>query len=383
MEQIFPPEIINYSAEKHFSTFSRKSQIIYLSLLFFTAGGFIPLFLVKTEITILNRGIIRSAGEPVPITVAVNAILLKSSVDENRYVNAGDTLLWLDKEKLEKRIAFLEKRIKENNNYLDDIAILLDNGYPSGELKTDLIKRSYEEYHQQIMEFDLEIELIQKQYHRAKFLFDKQVIPKVEKEETEYRLIKKGEEKKVFIKLTRNKWQRLASEYRTANQEYRNEIDEWTKEAENYSLLAPQSGFISHFNGVLPGNYITSGSVIGFIHPSDSILSEHLVSPRDVGFLHKGMKAFFQVDAFDYHEWGLASGNITAISKDIYMIDNQPFFKVRCHINEKNLELKNGYKGELKNGLTMTARFIVTKRTLAQLLVDKTDNWLNPNLIKE
>jgi hypothetical protein len=58
-------------------------------------------------------------------------------------------------------------------------------------------------------------------------------------------------------------------------------------------------------------------------------------------------------------------------------------FKVRSSLDQSFLALKNGYRGELKKGLTVTARFRVTKRTLAQLLFDKTDNWLNPKIIKE
>lgn len=380
MEPIFPPDVIKNSAEQHFSTFSRKSQVIYLCLLLFTAGAFVPLFLVKTEITVLSRGLIRSAVEPIPLTTAANAVILKSSVAENRPVHAGDTLLWLDNEKIEKRIAHLNSLIGQNNDYLEDITCLTGSGLRPVELKTTLFKRSREEYRQKISEFDTEIGLLEKQYHRAKTLFENQVIPQAEKEEKEYHLTKKTEEKEVFIKLTLSKWQGLATEYRNANQDYRSEIAGWAKDTENYYLLAPHSGYITNYNGVLPGNYVASGTVIGFIRPADSLLSEHLLPPKDIGYLQRGMKAFLQVDAYDYHEWGLATGNIIDISEDIYLINNQPFFKVRCHINEKYLELRNGYRGEIKKGLTTTARFVVTERTLAQLLVDKADNWLNPNI---
>jgi membrane fusion protein, peptide pheromone/bacteriocin exporter len=380
MEHIFPPEVIKNSVEQHFSTFSRKSQVIYLCLLLFTAGAFVPLFLVKTEITILSRGLIRSAVEPIPLTTAANAVILKSSVAENRPVNTGDTLLWLDKEKIEKRIAHLNSLIDQNNDYLEDLACLTDFGLRPVELRTALFKRSREEYRQKISEFDTEIGLLEKQYRRSKILFENQVIPQAEKEEKEYQLAKKTEEKEVFIKLTLSKWQSFATEYRSASQNYRSEIAGWAKDTENYYLLAPHSGYISNYNGVLPGNYVASGTVIGFIRPADSLLSEHLLPPKDIGYLQRGMKTFLQVDAYDYHEWGLATGSVTDISEDIYLINNQPFFKVRCHINEKYLELKNGYRGELKKGLTTTARFVVTERTLAQLLVDKTENWLNPNI---
>ena len=39
---------------------------------------------------------------------------------------------------------------------------------------------------------------------------------------------------------------------------------------------------------------------------------------------------------------------------------------------------KNGYKGDISKGMTLTARFLIANRSLWQLLYDKVDNWLNP-----
>ncbi len=44
------------------------------------------------------------------------------------------------------------------------------------------------------------------------------------------------------------------------------------------------------------------------------------------------------------------------------------------------LSLKNGYKGYLKKGMTVFARFVIAERTVMQLLVDKVDNWLRPGV---
>ncbi|MNY20331.1 hypothetical protein D3C86_1538050 [compost metagenome] len=69
------------------------------------------------------------------------------------------------------------------------------------------------------------------------------------------------------------------------------------------------------------------------------------------------------------------------ISDDIIIISNsQPVFKVRCELKKNHLVLKNGYKGYLKKGMSFTARFTVTERSLYQLLYDKVDDWVNPNL---
>lgn len=383
MESIFPQEIIRNSAESHFFKFSRKTSIIYSFTIGILSFAIILLFIVKTEVTVLSRGLIRSAGEPVPVTTPVNAEVRKTLIKENGFVNSGDTLLWLNKEKYEEKILHLQALVNENNEYLSDIKILLAADPFSTELKTDLFKRANDEFIQQISEIDLEIELLQKNFNRVQMLFNQNVIPKAELEEKEYLLAKKIEEKDVFIKLNMNKWQQLANEYMLLNKRYQNEIAGLKKDIENYFILAPHTGYIKNYIGILPGNFVTPGQVIGVISPSDNLITEHLVPPEDIGYLKIGMPAIFQVDAYNYNQWGFATGNIIEISKEVYILENRPFFKVRCKMNEQYLSLKNGYKGELKKGLTTTTRFKVTERTIAQLLFDKADNWLNPNILNE
>jgi HlyD family secretion protein len=55
-------------------------------------------------------------------------------------------------------------------------------------------------------------------------------------------------------------------------------------------------------------------------------------------------------------------------------------FKVKCTFKSPTLMLKNGVKGQLKKGMSLQARFILTRRSLFQLLFDRTDDWINPEL---
>ena len=71
-------------------------------------------------------------------------------------------------------------------------------------------------------------------------------------------------------------------------------------------------------------------------------------------------------------------GKVIDISDDIIIQDQTPYFKVKCQLNKNYLQLKNGYKGQVKKGMTFSANFTVTKRSLYQLLYDKVDDWLNP-----
>lgn len=115
------------------------------------------------------------------------------------------------------------------------------------------------------------------------------------------------------------------------------------------------------------------------ISPDTSLIVESFVNPNDIGLLQKNMPVRFQVDAFNYNQWGLATGKVLEISNDVHIVNERPVFKVKCLLDKEYLQLKNGYKGYLKKGMTLQARFMVTERTLWQLLYDKVDDWINPN----
>jgi len=381
MSKLFPSDIIGLSTENHFSKFSKKSSAIYIVVLLAFIVTVISFFFIKTEITVQSRGLIRSSAEPIQITSPVVAEVVQSVLKENKSVTIGDTLIWLKRKKIKEGIGHLEDLIFENENYLNDISLMLKFKYNS--LKTDLFKTTHSQYRQKLSELDLSIKLVQHAYSRALTLYNKQVIPLAEKEEKEFQLEKAIEEKKNFVKQSRNEWQRLSTNYKLENKRLRSEIIGLHRDIERYIILAPGSGVIANFNGIQPGSFVSPGQPIAMISPNGSIVTECLVPPKDIGYLRIGMPTAYQVDAYNYNQWGLATGKITYISNEIYFLENQPFFKVRCNLNETHLSLKNGYRGELKKGLTTTVRFNITKRTLAQLFFDKTDNWLNPKIIKE
>jgi membrane fusion protein, peptide pheromone/bacteriocin exporter len=85
------------------------------------------------------------------------------------------------------------------------------------------------------------------------------------------------------------------------------------------------------------------------------------------------------VDAFNYNEWGMLSGQISGISDDYFLVNSLPVFKVKCSLSGNTLRLKNGIPGTIKKGMTLNARFMITKRSLFQLLYQKSDDRFNPS----
>ena len=145
-------------------------------------------------------------------------------------------------------------------------------------------------------------------------------------------------------------------------------------------MTAPLSGTITAYTGVKQGNFIVPNQQVGRISPDNELLVECYITPANIGLIHEEMNVTFQFHSFNYNQWGTGTGKVIELSNNVVSIDNQPYFKVRCSLDQSFLKLKNGYKGYLKKGMTLTGRFKITRRSLFQLLYDKTDNWLNPKI---
>lgn len=152
-------------------------------------------------------------------------------------------------------------------------------------------------------------------------------------------------------------------------------------EENNYVVLSPISGTIENFTGLQVGSFVTASQPIATISPEDNLIVETTVSPDDIGLIKKNQLVKFQIDAFNYNQWGLLEGKVVDIDKNITLQENQAFFKVRCGLKTKTIQLKNGYKTKVSKGMTLTTRYIIARRSLFDLLFDKVDDWLNPKII--
>ena len=108
------------------------------------------------------------------------------------------------------------------------------------------------------------------------------------------------------------------------------------------------------------------------------------MTPRNIGYLSLGMPVIVQVESFNYNEWGTVGGTVKDISSD-FMTDKQghSFYKVKCGMDRDYLQLKNGRTGRLKKGMTVSAHFMITRRSLFDLLYQKMDDWVNPARYKQ
>lgn len=182
-----------------------------------------------------------------------------------------------------------------------------------------------------------------------------------------------------FVEEQLSAWQQELARYRQELSQYKQQLQQVNADAAYYEIRSPVSGTILGINNRYAGGPLQANETLCIISPEETIIGECYVPTKDIGLLKKGQAAHFQFEAFDYNYFGVLTGKIARIDNDFTSIGNKPMFRVYCSFDHTQLQLKNGFTGRLKKGLAFQANFIVTRRTLWQLLFDKLDNWLNPN----
>jgi HlyD family secretion protein len=261
---------------------------------------------------------------------------------------------------------------------VSDLARLAAGGGGSG-LQSALYQQQYSRFVSSLNEQQATMRKLESDLEMYRKLFADKVIAEKELRDKQYEYDKSKAAYSLAVQQQRSAWQEELSRYRLESNRLQADADQLEKQKEWNLIKAPVSGTLQQFSGRYAGGYIQVGETIGVISPDSNLVAECLVSPRDIGYLRAGMPVKFQVDAFNYNEWGSAEGTVLSVASDFTLVENQPVFKVKCRFNETELHTAGGVKGTLKKGMTLQARFILTQRSLFQLLYDRTDDWMNPN----
>ena len=115
-----------------------------------------------------------------------------------------------------------------------------------------------------------------------------------------------------------------------------------------------------------------SGDELLQIVPSDDpLLIEAKVTPRDVAFVRRDLKANVKLDPYDYTVYGSLKGHVTYISSDT-LEEDTPKGKTtyyRVHVQIDEFPEKRGDEIDVLPGMTSTVEIITGDRTVAQYLL--------------
>ncbi len=375
--QLFPPEIIQFTSESHFVEHNKQFRLIYIGI---TVGFLLVLTslpFIKVTISTQSRGIVRTIHENMDLQPTIYGQVDFSQITEGNSVQKGDTLLTLRTERIDEQIKLYERQLKDNVDYIADLDVLLSG---KSLLKTTRFQQESNQHQAKLREMNVSFERLKKEYEIADYLFKEKVVAEVEYLQTKNSFDLIQSQISFYKQQISNNLEIERTRLIQEKDQIETSIKQLKQDKTQYVLTAPISGTLTNVAGIQSGSFLGPGQIIARISPDDALLAECFLLPKDIGFVFDNQPVRFQIDAFNYNQWGLLLGEVIDISKDIVIIDNNPMFRVRCKIYQDHLVLKTGHIGYLKKGMTLTGQFELTERSLFQLLFDKVDNWLNPKL---
>jgi membrane fusion protein, peptide pheromone/bacteriocin exporter len=369
--------------QTYFPAYTRTA-IIYISCIAFFFIAIAALPYLKTDVSVRSSALIRPASEVNTLRSIASGRVKEAYLTENKKVKAGELLYVLESETLNEQEYFAIEKIALKETFIKDAELVLtcskNQTLSNAIFISPIYQQSYFTYRQKLSEAQTHYNKAKQAHDRQYKLYQEKVIAPMEFENFQFEL-KKAEDAIAQLKETqRSQWQSELKNLQEEKRELESQLVRIQKEKATLTIKAPVSGTVQNLTGVYVGSNVFANQELGQISPDTSMLVIAYVQPNDIGFIKKDMNVRLQVDAFNYNQWGMATGKVTAVPQDIKIIDNKPVFEVRCSLDKDFLQLKSGYKGFLKKGMTLQARFIVSQRSLWQLLYDKVDDWVNPNL---
>lgn len=356
-----------------------KSLSIYLVVVLAIITVLILLPIIKVDISSQSRGIIRSTTDNVPLTAIVSGRIIWLNLKNNAEVKKGDTLIKIAKQNLETEKNTQNILSGSITELLQDVNSILAGN--TSHLKTSVAREDFVKFQSRKNELQSKVLQAQINYTRNKGLYDKSIIAKVEYEKYDYELLSANEGLKSYASEQKSAWENQKRDLEERIKNLNGSVAKLKAEENNYFIIAPVSGTIENFSGIQKDSYIIGSQPIATISAADHLIAESTVLPNDIGLIKKNQKVKFQFDAFSYNQWGLLEGKVVDIDQNITIQGEQAFFKIRCALDSKSLKLKSGYKANVSKGMTLTTRYIITRRSLFNLLFDKIDDWLNPKQI--
>lgn len=367
----------DFCIENQIYRHSKKNNTIYLIVIIAFIVVVVLLPFIKVDIVIQSNGNIRPIAEKVELKSSITEMVDYVPLHEGLKVKEGDTILTFNTAAIDSKIRYQQEIEQDYQNQVSDLLRFVRNSLSS---QCSSPKREQEKqlFERQKDEIKLRITAADKKLSRNKQLYQSGAIAEDEYENYVQEKEKSSKELKTLIDNRLSLWKSDLNTLQNSLNETRSTLNQLYRERKMYIIQAPVNGTLDQFSGIYKGAYLMSGQTLASISPDSTLLIESYVQPKDIGFLHQGMPVNIQVASFNYNQWGMLKGYITDISSDFIISDNNAFYKVKCRVYKNYLQLKTGQRGYLKKGMSVQTRFMITRKSLFQLLYQKFDEWINP-----
>ncbi|SDA79208.1 HlyD family secretion protein [Algoriphagus alkaliphilus] len=385
--KIFPSAILNNSVEVYDSQIRIRSKVIYLIALGLILLALASLPLIVVDVAVQTRGTFQSSIQRNPIQIPTGGRLESWNLSENQEVKQGEVLAVIRGEQLNLEMKALKERLDLLQDFIQDLNLLIN--HPSHEegynprLKSNLYQASLYEYQSQLLNQETLVKKLDRDFQRAKILFESKSIAFAEFDEVQVQYQQASTQLELLKKQRLNQWGQELVNHSTERDRIISQLEVSQEQMDQFKVIAGTSGTLMNVQNLNAGDFVYHNQKLAEISPDSELMAVTYISPADIAFLKIGQEVKFQVDAYNYNQWGVATGKVVEIANDLALIsEKEAGFLVTCKLDSLTLKLPSGQSGEIRKGMTFNARFVVARRSLFQLLYDKVDNWLNPSMAK-
>ncbi len=361
-------------------TAMKRTNIIYVLLILAVITAVILLPIIKVPISISAQGVVRPKMENAKILSLVSGRIIDNRiVGNNQQVKEGDTLLIVVSEDLENKLSLNKDLMADYSRQIADLKLIL--GGDAKSVQGGQYQLEYLSMEQRMSEIQSQLTLARRELERNNKLYSQGVVSQAELDKTQYTYEQLENQFLTIHKQQMAQWSAKLVELQQKAQSLSSEKKSILIDGQNYIVRAPITGTVVNFKGYQKGGQLVQGQDILEISPEDQLIAECMVPAKSIGYVRNGQSVKFQMDTYNYNQWGFLSGTVHDIDYNLVTDQEQGvFFKVRCHMDQNFLRLPNGNRVFVGKGNTFNARFYLLDRTLWQLLFDRADDLFNPNL---
>jgi len=377
MKNFIPERLTPHSLELYRQRHMKRSQVIYVLLLFLLVCIFMALPLIEIDVFTSTPGMIRTESEPVSIKVTATGIIEHFPPKENSFVQTGDTLLVIHKRDLYIRDSLTNRRLDSVNVQIEDLRKLLSSNRPElPDLKSPLMQTAAAESNRSLIRLERTRHLRRVDFLRQKQLYSKGVIALVDLENSRYQYERSVDEMELFRSGQKRRWRDELKTLVLQRQDLLVTLSQIGEAQKDLVLVAPVSGYVQHLTGLKKGVHVREGAPVLEIIPESGLIVKCYVSSDEIGLVERNQKVVYRIPALKKLGVGNATGKVLSISPDVSMQNTEPVYEVRCSLDSLPSESRRK-KEPLKNGMTLIARFRLARRTVFDLLVDDLEDIQN------
>jgi multidrug resistance efflux pump len=357
----------------------------YRILLAGVLGALAALPLVKLDVAVRTPGIVRSAAERTELRSAAAGLVESVLAGENDRVEAGQSLLVLASRDVAERLARNRALQAEHAGRAADFrrlaALAAGMADPcSAPWNAPALHQEWLAHIAQLRALRLSEDKAAADESRIVALTGRGIATQQEADNAHYEAARWRADVQLAREQAQARWQARGEDEDRMLAGLISEQQRIEEERERLTLRAPATGVLLGFTGRNPGSFVGAGEVLGIVSPEDGLVVETAVTAHDIGYVRIDQSVRLQLDGYPGTAWRTFEGVVARIGGDSLPADRSgaPVFQVLIRPLRTSLSLPNGARAELRKGLTLSARFVVARRSLLHLLYDEAGAWLNP-----